>query len=150
MTTNTETVVNPADTPIDSTTRETITVEENRTLRNIMAQLWQAWANGQEPPTSIQFFPEITSIRFSSSQVPISEPFFPPGYDPFDNCGARPSTTRPQGMPFRNTPTVTTTAPVYTLPQPTVTQRAAQEGQFTTHPEQYYTPVIEIEAPESV
>ena len=76
--------------------------------------------------------------------------FFSPGYGSFDICGVGPSTTRPQGMPFRNTPTVTTAAPVYTLPQPTVTQRAAQEGQFTTHPEQYYTPVIEIEAPESV
>ena len=128
MTTNAETMVNPADIPIDSTTREIVTVEENQTLRHIMALLWQAWANGQEPPTSIQFFPEITSIRFSSSQVPISEPFFPPGYGPFDNCGAGPSTTHPQGMPFRNTPTVTTAAPIYTLPQPTVMQRAAQDG----------------------
>ena len=127
MTTNTETMVNPSDTPIDSTTRETVTVEENQTLRHIMEQLWQDWANGQEPPTSIQFFPEITSIRFSSSQVPISEPFFPPGYGPFDNCGAGPSTTSSQGMTFRNTPTVTIAAPVYTLPQLTMTQRATQE-----------------------
>ncbi|XP_010314108.1 uncharacterized protein [Solanum lycopersicum] len=150
MTTNTETMVNPADTPIDSTTRETVTVEENRTLRNIMAQLWQAWANGQEPPTSIPGFPEIISIRSSSSQVPISEPFFPPGYGQFDNCGVGPSTTRPQGMPFRNTPIVTTDAPVYTLSQVTVTQRAAQDGQFTPHPEQYYTPGIAFGGPNSV
>ncbi|KAK6796489.1 hypothetical protein RDI58_004190 [Solanum bulbocastanum] len=27
-----------------------------------MVQLWQAWANGQEPPTSILGFLEITSI----------------------------------------------------------------------------------------
>ncbi|WMV45396.1 hypothetical protein MTR67_038781 [Solanum verrucosum] len=79
MTSNTETVVNPVDTPIDSTTRESTTVEKNRTLRHVMAQLWQAWANGQEPPTSIPGFLEITSIRSSSSQVPISDPFFPPG-----------------------------------------------------------------------
>jgi len=150
MTTNTETVVNPVDTLVDSTTRESATVEENRTLRHVMAQLWQAWANGQEPPTSIPGFPEITSIRSSSSQVPISDPFFPPGYGPFDNCGAGPSTTRPQGMPFRNNPTVATAAPVYTLPQPTVTQRAAQEGQFTVHPEQYYTPRIAFGGPNSV
>ena len=90
--------------------------------------MWQAWDNGQEPPMFIPDFLEITSIRSSFSQVPISESFFPPGYGPFDNCGAEPSTTRPQGMPFRNTPTVTTAAPVYTLPQPTVTQRAAQDG----------------------
>ncbi|XP_015075991.1 uncharacterized protein LOC107020209 [Solanum pennellii] len=69
-------------------------------------------------------------------KVPISEPFFPPGYGPFDNCGVGPSMTRPQGMPFRNNPTVTTATPVYTLPQPTVMQRAAQEGQFTTHLQQ--------------
>ena len=93
-----------------------------------MEQLSQVWANGQEPPMSIPGFPEITNIRSSSPQVPISESFFPPGYGPFDNCGAEPSTTRPQGMPFRNTPTVTTAAPVYTLPQPTVMQRAAQDG----------------------
>ena len=116
----------------------------------MMELLWKDWANGQDPPMSIPGFPEITSIRSSSSQVQISEPFFPPGYGPFDNYGGRPSKTRPQGMPFRNTPTVTIVAPVYTLPQPIVTQRASQEGQFTTHPEQYYTPVIEIEAPESV
>ncbi|XP_015161970.1 uncharacterized protein [Solanum tuberosum] len=150
MTSNTETAVNPVDTPVDSTTRESATVEENRTLRNVMVQLWQAWANGQEPPTSIPGFPEITSIRSSSSQVPISDPFFPPGYGPFDNCGAGPSTTRPQGMPFRNNPTVATAAPVYTLPQPTVTQRATQEGQFTVHPEQYYTPGIAFGGPNSV
>ncbi|KAG5572599.1 hypothetical protein H5410_062365 [Solanum commersonii] len=131
MTSHTETVVNPVDTPVDPTTRELTTIEENRTLRHVMAQLWQAWANGQEPPTSIPGFPEITSIRSSSSQIPISDPFFPPGYGPFDNCGARPSTIRPQSMPFRNNPTVATAAPVYTLPQPTVTQRAAQERQFT-------------------
>ncbi|KAG5572555.1 hypothetical protein H5410_062321 [Solanum commersonii] len=94
MTSNIETVVNPVDTPIDSTTRELATVEENRTLRHVMAQLWQAWANGQEPPTSIL--------------VPISNPLFPPGYGPFDNCGVEPSTTRPQGMPFRNNPTIAT------------------------------------------
>ncbi|KAH0698835.1 hypothetical protein KY284_013050 [Solanum tuberosum] len=110
MTTNTETVVNPVDTLVDSTTRESATVEENRILRHVMAQLWQAWANGQEPPTSILDFPEITR------------------YGPFDNCGARSSTTRPQGMPFRNNPIVMTAASVYTLPKPTVTQRAAQEG----------------------
>ncbi|KAH0648169.1 hypothetical protein KY285_033417 [Solanum tuberosum] len=103
MTTNTKTVVNPVDTLIDSTTRESATVEENRTLRHVMTQLWQAWVNGQEPPTSIS------------------------GYGPFNNCGVGPSTTRPQIMPFRNNPTVTTTAPIYTLSQSTVTQRAAQD-----------------------
>ncbi|KAH0685500.1 hypothetical protein KY290_016978 [Solanum tuberosum] len=86
-----------------------------------MAHLWQAWANGQEPPTSIPNFLEITSIRSSYSQVSISDPFFPPRYGPFDNCGAGPSTTHPQGMPLRNNPTVAIAAPVYTLPQPTVT-----------------------------
>ncbi|KAH0693085.1 hypothetical protein KY285_020182 [Solanum tuberosum] len=121
MTTNTETVMNPKDTPVDSTTRESSTIEENQTLRHVMAQLWQAWANGQEPPMSIP--------------VPISDHFFPPGYGPFDNCRAGSSTTHPQGMPFRNNPIVTTAAPVYTLPQPTVTHREAQEGQFTAQPE---------------
>ncbi|KAH0716931.1 hypothetical protein KY290_013501 [Solanum tuberosum] len=98
MTTNTETAVNQRDTPVYLTTRKLATVEENRTLRHVMAQLWQAWANGQEPLTFIPSFPEI--IR----------------YGPFDNCGAKPSTTCPQGMPFRINPTVTTTASVYTLP----------------------------------
>ncbi|WMV44896.1 hypothetical protein MTR67_038281 [Solanum verrucosum] len=83
-------------------------------------------------------------------KVPISYPFFPPGYGPFDNCGAGPSTIRPQGMPFRNNPTVATAAPVYTLPQLTVTQRAPQEGQFIVHPEQYYTPGIAFGGPNSV
>ncbi|WMV54534.1 hypothetical protein MTR67_047919 [Solanum verrucosum] len=119
MTTNTKTVVNPVDTPVDSTIREPTTIEENRTLRHVMAQLWQAWANGQEPPTSIPCFPVITSIRSLSSQVPISDPLFPPGY----------------------------AAPVYTFPQPTVTQRSAPEGQFTTHPKQYYTPGIAFGGP---
>ncbi|WMV24890.1 hypothetical protein MTR67_018275 [Solanum verrucosum] len=150
MTTNTETVVNSVDTPVDSTTRESAIVEENWTLRHVMAQFWQAWANGQEPPTSFPHFPEITSIQSSSSQVPISDPFFAPGYGPFDNCGDGPSKTPPQGMPFRNNPNVTTAAPIYTLPQPTVTQRAAQEGQFTIHPEQYYTPGIAFRGLNSV
>ncbi|KAG5612351.1 hypothetical protein H5410_023632 [Solanum commersonii] len=91
MTSNTEIVVNPVDTPVDPTIRESTTIEENRTLRHVMAQF----------------------------------------------CGAGPSTTRPQGMPFRNNPTIAIAAPVYTLTQPTVTQRAAQEGQFTVHSEKY-------------
>ncbi|KAK4708575.1 hypothetical protein R3W88_029500 [Solanum pinnatisectum] len=128
MTTNTETVVNPVDTPVDSTTSESTIVEENRTLRHVMAQF----------------------IRSSSSQVPISDPLFPPGYGPFDNYGVGPSTTRPQGMPFRNNHIVMAAAPVYTLPQPTMTQRSAQEGQFTAHPEQYYTPGIAFRGPNSV
>ena len=49
-----------------------------------------------------------------------------------------------------NTPTVTTAAPVYTLPQPIVTQRETQDGQFSTHPEQYYTPGIAFWGPNSV
>ncbi|KAH0728167.1 hypothetical protein KY284_004032 [Solanum tuberosum] len=53
-------------------------------------------------------------------------------------------------MPFRDNPTVTTAAPVCTLPQPTVKQRAAQEGQLTTHLEQYYTPGVAFEGPNSV
>ncbi|KAH0741196.1 hypothetical protein KY290_034239 [Solanum tuberosum] len=127
MTSNTETVLNPTDTLVESTTRESTTVEENWTLRHVKAH-----------------------FRSPCSQVPILDPFFPPGYGPFDNCGAGPSTTRPQGMPFRNNPTVATAAPVYTLPQPTVTQRAAQEGQFTIHLEQYYTSGIAVGVPNSV
>ena len=69
MKTNTEIMVNLADTPIDSTTREIVTVEKNQTLRHIMEQLWQNWANGQEPPKSILGFPEITSIRSSYSDL---------------------------------------------------------------------------------
>ena len=76
--------------------------------------------------------------------------FFSPGYGSFDICGVGPSTTRPQGMPFRNTPTVTTAPSVYALPQPTVTQRAAQDGQFITHPEQYCTSGIAFGGPNSV
>ncbi|KAG5632765.1 hypothetical protein H5410_004482 [Solanum commersonii] len=56
MTTNTETVVNPVDTLVDSMTRESAIVEQNWTLRHVMAQLWQAWSNGQEPPTFIPSF----------------------------------------------------------------------------------------------
>ncbi|KAG5614506.1 hypothetical protein H5410_014330 [Solanum commersonii] len=123
MTSNTETTVNPVDTSVDSTTRDSATVEVNWTLRH---------ANGQEPPTSIPGFPKITSIRSSSSQVQISGPFFPPG----------PLEAHPQGMPHRNNPTIAIAAPIYTLSQPTMMQRAAQEKQFTVHPKQYYTPGI--------
>ncbi|KAG5609911.1 hypothetical protein H5410_021192 [Solanum commersonii] len=150
MTTNTETPVSQVETPPELTTRESATVEENRTLRHVMAQLWQAWANGQEPPTSIPDFPEITSIRSSFSQVPISDPFFPPGYGPFDNYGVGPSATCPQTMPSRSNPVFTTAAPVCTLPPPTVTQRATQEGQFTAQPEQYYTPGMAFGGPNSI
>ncbi|KAG5620664.1 hypothetical protein H5410_005882, partial [Solanum commersonii] len=112
MPTNAETVVKPVDTPVDSMTRESATAEQNRTLRHVMAQLCK-------PGTMVKNHQR---------------------YVPFDNCGVGPSTTHPQGMPFRNNPTSMTVAPVYTFPQPTVMQRAAQEGQFTAHPEQYYTP----------
>ncbi|KAH0765458.1 hypothetical protein KY290_001423 [Solanum tuberosum] len=116
ITTTTETVVNPVDTLVDSTTRESATVEENRTLRHVIAQSWQACANGQEPPTSIP--------GFLRSQGMVHLIIVGPDHQ-----------QHPQGMPFRNNPTVTIVAPVYTLPQPTVMQKAAQEGQFTAHPE---------------
>ncbi|KAG5606304.1 hypothetical protein H5410_027796 [Solanum commersonii] len=91
MTTNIETAVNQVDSSVDLTTRDSPTVKENRTLRNVMAQLCQAWANSQEPLTSIPGFPKIT----------------------------KPSKTCPQGTPSRNNPTITTIGLVYTLPQPT-------------------------------
>ena len=53
MTTYIEIVVNPVDTPVDSTKTESTTGEENQRLRHVMAHFWHAWANGQELPMSI-------------------------------------------------------------------------------------------------
>ncbi|KAG5606758.1 hypothetical protein H5410_028250 [Solanum commersonii] len=58
MTTNTEAMVYQVDTPVYLMTRES-TIKENRTLRHVMTQLWQALVESQELPTSIPRFPEI-------------------------------------------------------------------------------------------
>ncbi|XP_070020305.1 uncharacterized protein [Nicotiana sylvestris] len=48
------------DSPISAIpTSESATAEENRILRLRMMEIWDAWSNGREPPTTIPGFPEL-------------------------------------------------------------------------------------------
>lgn len=95
MTTNIEIVVNPVDTPVDSSKTESTTGEENQPLRHVMAHFWHVRANGQEPLMSILCLLKITSIQSSSSHISISNPFFSQRYGLFDNYGVEPVITHP-------------------------------------------------------
>ncbi|KAK4380049.1 hypothetical protein RND71_001911 [Anisodus tanguticus] len=115
-----------------------------------MAQLWQAWANDQEPRTSIPRFLDVTTIQFSSTQVLISDSFYPPGYGPFENYVnmASPSAAHLQGISSRVNPTTTNVALSYSFPPPTVVQKRpdhpygqVQQGQ-SSYPQHYYPPPI--------
>jgi len=84
--------------------REFASLEENRLLKQQIAEMYQAWANGQAPPSSI---PGLSDANHpSSTQAQVDDPLYPPGFGPYANVSsaAGTSTMRPPNPSFTNNP----------------------------------------------
>lgn len=57
------------DNPWSVTPQEFAAVEEQRILSQRMLEMYKAWDNGQDPPTTIPGFPEIASLLITVTQV---------------------------------------------------------------------------------
>ncbi|KAG5620795.1 hypothetical protein H5410_006013 [Solanum commersonii] len=63
--------------------QESIFVEEVKMLRQQMAEMYEAWMNGQAPPSLIQEYLNV-NMPFPI-QVSASDPVYPPGFGPYVN-----------------------------------------------------------------
>ncbi|XP_059283641.1 uncharacterized protein LOC132037186 [Lycium ferocissimum] len=115
---------------------ESASAEEVRMLRQQMADMYQAWMNGQAPPSSIPGFPDVTmSIPIETST---SDPLFPPGFGPHVNISntSGTSTVRPPNAPLRNNPLFIPTVQTTTIPQPTLQYSSPVEIEKTAKNEE--------------
>ncbi|XP_060200128.1 uncharacterized protein LOC132628360 [Lycium barbarum] len=99
---------------------ESASREEVRMLRQQMADMYQAWMNGQAPPSSIPGFSDVTmSIPI---ETPTSDPLFPLGFGQHVNISNTSGTftVRPSNAPLRNNPLCIPTIQTTTIPQPTL------------------------------
>ncbi|XP_070024789.1 uncharacterized protein [Nicotiana sylvestris] len=104
-------------------TSKSATAEENRALRLRMLEMWDAWSNGREPPSSIPGFPELLPRASGTSNIPISYLNTPLGYPTISaHFAGTPSEIHPQVISgvasniFTAPPTSATAQP--TLPRP--------------------------------
>lgn len=108
--------------------QDTGLVEEVRVLKQQLAEMYQAWVNGQEPPP-LPIGPSDNLHNVSvANQVPISmtgNPLYQPGFSPSINLPTIPSTSipRPPTAPLRNDPPTVPIVPTFTVPQPSLAQK---------------------------
>nr|XP_016443025.1 PREDICTED: uncharacterized protein LOC107768415 [Nicotiana tabacum] len=92
---------------------ESATAEENMRLRCRMLEMWDAWSNGREPPSTIPGLPELIPRTGGTTNVPISvaNPFMPSGFPTMStNFTGMPYEVRPQA-PSSVIPSTVFTAP---------------------------------------
>ncbi|XP_070031667.1 uncharacterized protein [Nicotiana tomentosiformis] len=128
-------IIEPEDSPVSAIPQsESATTEENRRLRVLMLEMWDAWSNGKEPPSIIPGFPELLprTSGISNVPIPVTNPFIPFGYPTIsDNFTGMPSEVRPQ-EPFSGVPsTLFTAPPVSTTAQPTAPRPCFDPSAFT-------------------
>ncbi|XP_019244417.1 PREDICTED: uncharacterized protein LOC109224284 [Nicotiana attenuata] len=105
-------------------TSESATAEENRALRLRMLEMWDAWSNGREPPSTIHGFPELIPRTSGTSNLPINYPNTPLGYPTMSAYFVgTPSEVRPQALIsgvasniFPAPPTSATAQPIFPRP----------------------------------
>ncbi|KAM3284341.1 hypothetical protein P3S67_023140 [Capsicum chacoense] len=102
--------------------QEFASLEENRLLKQQITEMYQAWMNGQAPPS---FIPGLLNY-LSSTQAQTGDPLYPPGFGPYINVSSAAGTftIRPPNPTFTNNllfiPIVSTNAdPQSTIPKPT-------------------------------
>ncbi|XP_070025316.1 uncharacterized protein [Nicotiana sylvestris] len=122
--------------------------EEIRKLRQQLSDVYQAWVSGRPPPQGPL---EGTSTIPQATQTPLhamSDPILPPGYVPNYSLHAAPGTfnMRPPVAPFRNTPLVVSSAPVYTIPPPPPVTRPTNDPLPQVYNGQYYSPNMAFRA----
>ncbi|XP_047267102.1 uncharacterized protein LOC124897771 [Capsicum annuum] len=100
--------------------QEVASMEELKLLKQQMAEMYQPWLNGKAPPSSIPGLSTLNDPNPSPTQT--SDPFYPPGFDPFANMSgvAGNSTMRPPNPAVINNLLFTSIAPAIAGTQPTV------------------------------
>nr|XP_016455625.1 PREDICTED: extensin-like [Nicotiana tabacum] len=120
-----------------------ISADLERIYRNV-----GAWVSGRPPPQGPS---EGTSTIPQATQTPLhatSDLILPPGYVPNYSLHAAPGTfnMQPPVAPFRNTPLVVSSAPVYTIPLPPPVTRPNNEPLPQVYDGQYYSPNMAFRA----
>ncbi|XP_070047519.1 uncharacterized protein [Nicotiana tomentosiformis] len=129
-------------------------VEEVRVLKQQLAEMYQAWVNGQEPPSlPIGLSDNLHNVSVAN-QVPISitsNPLYQPRFSPSINLPTIPSTSipRPPTAPLRNDPPCVPIVPTSTVPQPTLAQKSNNDPQLNAHDSQHYSPELAFKIPDS-
>ncbi|XP_075087786.1 uncharacterized protein LOC142169778 [Nicotiana tabacum] len=129
-------------------------VEEVRVLKQQLAEMYQAWVNGQAPP-SLPIGPSDNLHNVSvATQVPISitsNPLYQPGFSPSFNLPTIPSTSipRPPIAPLRNDPPTIPIVHTFTVPQPALAQKSNNDPQLDAHDAQHYSPELTLKVPDS-
>ncbi|XP_019239957.1 PREDICTED: uncharacterized protein LOC109219945 [Nicotiana attenuata] len=129
-------------------------VEEVRVLKQQLAEMYQAWVNGQAPP-SLPIGPSDNLHNMPvANQVPMSitsNPLYQSGFSPSNNLPAIPSTSipRPLAAPFRNDPPTVPIVPTFTVSQPALAQKLNNDPQLNDHDAQHYSPELAFKVPNS-
>ncbi|KAG5595034.1 hypothetical protein H5410_036266 [Solanum commersonii] len=103
--------------------QESISVEEVKMLRQHMAEMYEAWMNGQAPPSSIREY--LNANMSFPIQVSTSDSVYPPGFGPYVNTSntAGTSSVHPLNPPMMNNPLFMPTVQTNAIPQPTLSDR---------------------------
>ncbi|XP_070013075.1 uncharacterized protein [Nicotiana sylvestris] len=130
------------DSPISGIpTSESVAAEENRILRLRVMEMWDAWANGRDPPSAIPGFPELFPRASGTSIVPISHPNTPLGHPTISaHFVGTPYEIRPQVLMSSATSNIFTTPPCSTTEQPTLPRPSFDPSAFT-----FQTPTFRME-----
>ncbi|XP_070015357.1 uncharacterized protein [Nicotiana sylvestris] len=122
-------------------TSESAAAEENRLLRLRMMEIWDAWANGREPPSAIPGFPELFPRASGTSNIPINYPNTPLGYPTISaNFVGTPSEARPQVLSSGAASNIFTAPPCSASAQPTLPRPNFDPLSFT-----FQTPSFPLE-----
>ncbi|XP_070022365.1 uncharacterized protein [Nicotiana sylvestris] len=120
---------------------ESADAEENRLLRLRMMEMWDAWANGREPPSAIPGFPELFPRASGTSNIPINYPNTPLGYPTISaNFVGTPSEARPQVLDSGAASNIFTAPPCSATAQPTLPRPSFDPSSFT-----FQTPSFPLE-----
>ncbi|KAH0665323.1 hypothetical protein KY285_026529 [Solanum tuberosum] len=104
--------------------KESVYVEEIKMLRQQMTEMYEAWMNGQAPPSSIR---EYLNVNMSFPiQVSTRDPVYPPGFGPYVNIynTVGTSSVHPLNPPMMNNPLFMPTVETNAIPQPTLVQKS--------------------------
>ncbi|KAM3253131.1 hypothetical protein P3L10_007201 [Capsicum annuum] len=114
--------------------QEVASMEEIKSLKQQMTEMYQAWLNGQAPPSSIPGLLTLNDPNSDPAQT--SDPFYPPGFGPFANMSgvAGTSTMRPPNPSVANNSFFTFVAPATAGTQPKVLKNMGKPSHDILYP----------------
>ncbi|KAM3382082.1 hypothetical protein P3S68_007655 [Capsicum galapagoense] len=114
--------------------QELASMEEIKLLKQQIAEMYQAWLNGQAPPSSIPGL--LNTNDPNSAQAQTGDPFYPPGFCLFANESvvAGTFTMRPPNPSVTNDPLFTFVAPVTVGLQSTVPKNTGEPSHDQLYP----------------